>query len=83
MNITEQTLIEYKENEDLNLHGENYLLLAQAFDDYAAIFMAETYLRVRDSHFASAKMIDLARTEAHDFCNLYYYRLKEVLTEGE
>lgn len=73
----------YKENEDLNLHGENYLLLAKAFGDEAAIFMAETYLRVRDSQFTSIRMIELARTEAHNFCNLYYYKLKEMLTKGE
>ena len=81
MNITQKTLNEYKENEDLNLHGENYLLLAQAFDDIGAIFTAETNLRVRDSHYSSEKMRTLARYEAHNLCNHYYYSLKELLTD--
>ena len=71
----------YEENEDLNFHAENYLLLAKAYDDEGAIFIAETNLRVRDSHHSSEKMRTLARSEAHNLCNHYYYSLKEYLTD--
>ena len=71
------TLKQYKENEDLNLHGENYLLLAEAFKDVNATRLANAYVKLINS--GKSFHVEYAQRDTHNACNHYYYQLKEII----
>ena len=63
-------LNEYKENENLNYHSENYLLLANAFGTDEDIQKAKANLNFQRKNLYVDN--DLSKA-AHDACNPYYY----------
>lgn len=64
----------YHENEELNAHSDNYLLLAKFFQDDAAIKAAELNLCLNNDNFDIVNN----RKRAHDLCNPYYYELVKL-----
>lgn len=70
-------LSEYKENEEINAHAENFLLLAEAFEDEHAAYVAKTNIQlIRQKGYADSNCF--YRREAHNLCNPYYYQLTEL-----
>jgi len=64
-------LNEYKENEELNCHSENYLLLAESFGTDEDIMKAKVNLEFQRKNLYADNELNKA---AHDACNVYYYR---------
>jgi len=64
-------LNEYKENEELNCHSENYLLLAESFGTDEDIQKAQANLDFQSKNLYADNELNKA---AHDACNVYYYR---------
>jgi|AntRauTorcE11898_2_1112593.scaffolds.fasta_scaffold93224_1 hypothetical protein len=69
-------LIKYHENEELNLHSENFLLLAQSFQDERAIDCAEKNLKYRDR--SSNVSRQYYNVMAYESCNHLYYKLVKI-----
>ncbi len=61
----------YKENEELNCHSENYLLLAESFGTDEDIMKAKVNLEFQQKNLYADNELHKA---AHDACNVYYYR---------
>jgi len=62
---------QYKENEELNCHSENYLLLAESFGTDEDIQKAKANIDFQRKNLYSDNDLHKA---AHDACNVYYYR---------
>jgi len=73
-----EVLADYKENEDLNLHAENYLLLAETFEDENAIQKARFAISTNTPSSTKYSKILAARNIAHAACNHYYYKLVKL-----
>ncbi len=66
----------YKENEELNYHSENYLLLAESFGTDEDIQKAKANLEFQRKNLYTDNDLNKA---AHDACNVYYYRYLKVI----
>lgn len=71
-------LSEYEENEELNLHAENLLLLAEAFEDENAAHYAKMNIGLIKMR-GYARIDCFYRQEAYELCNHYYYQLTELV----
>lgn len=71
----QKILRRYKKNEELNLHAENYLLLAEAFEDAHSADDARINLHfIQRNRYANEEYSKMA----HSSCNHYYYELVRI-----
>lgn len=72
-------LNEYSANAELNAHPENYLLLAETFNDAGAISICRLYLAYLKNE-SPHRLCNLARIAAADATRNFYYDLKKITT---